>query len=185
MLFRSRTGNDLVPTLILGGPLVSKTDVGEAAFTLARSLVLLRPERIVCALESGRQVARLGMEAALNLAGLKPPSEAQRNDVERLTAELAALLPTATRDQVVGGARRLIAKSGGAVPDVDRWCNAVELSAARAAFLLVNDLVLAARALAAEAGTRESLSAKQRLKDLVGFSISEGYFEARTLLGLG
>jgi tetratricopeptide (TPR) repeat protein len=139
-----RTGNDLVPTLILGGPLVSKTDVGEAAFTLARSLVLLRPERIVCALESGRLVARLGMEAALNLAGLKPPSEAQRSDVERLTAELAALLPTPTRDQVVSGARRLIAKSGGAAPDVDRWCNAVELSAARAAFLMVNDLVLAA-----------------------------------------
>lgn len=180
-----RTGNDLVPTLLLGAPLLGKNDPIEAMFTLARSLVLLRPERIVCAMESGRAVAHIGLEAALQMAGLKPPSESRRQDVERMTADLGTLLPQATRDHIVAGARRLIAKQGGAFPDVDRWCSAVELSAARAAFVMVNDLVVAARALAAEASAGHALPAKQRLKDLVGFSISETYFEARRALGLG
>jgi hypothetical protein len=179
-----RAGADLLPTLVLGAPL-AKAEVNEAMFVLARQLVLLRPERMVCALESGRAVARMALEAALALANLKPPSEANRGEVERMTAELEAVLPPATREHVVSAARRLIAKHAGAFPDVERWCNAVELSATRAAFLLVNDLVLAARVLAQEAAHAGPLSAKQRLRDLVGFSISERYFEARALLGLG
>jgi tetratricopeptide (TPR) repeat protein len=186
-----RLGHDFVPALVLSGPLAGQAhahahvDIGEATFSLARALVMLRPERMVCAVEAGRAVARVGLEAALHMAGLKAPSEALRGEVERMTAELGTLLPPTTRDHIIAGARRLIAKHGGAFPDVDRWCNAVELSAARAAFLLVNDLVVSARALAAEAGAQGSLSVKQRLKDLVAFSISESYFEARGLLGLG
>ena len=179
-----RTGSELLPTLLVGGSLAN-AELNEALFVLARSLVLMRPERMVCALESGRTVARIGLEAALALANLKTPSEVNRAEVDRLTSELEALLPPATREHIVASARRLIAKHGGAFPDVDRWCNAVELSASRAAFLLVNDLVLAARVLAQEAAHSGPLTAKQRLRDLVGFSISERYFDARALLGLG
>jgi tetratricopeptide (TPR) repeat protein len=179
-----RTSGELLPTLLLGAPM-ARADLSEASFVLTRQLVLLRPERMVCALESGRTLARVGLEAALALANLKPPSESTRGEVERMTAELEAVLPPVTREHIVSSARRLIAKHGGAFPDVDRWCNAVELSAARAAFLMVSDLVLAARVLAQEAAHAGPLSAKQRLRDLVGFSISERYFEARALLGLG
>lgn len=179
-----RDGAELVPTLLLGGPLLGTTDLAQAKFHLARSLVLLRPELIVCALESGRTAARVAMDAALQMAGLKPPAESLRTDVEKMVAELAALLPLQTRDQIVATTRRLIAKQGGGFPDVDRWCNAVELSAARAAFLLVNDLVVAAHLLTAEAASARALTVKQRLKDLVGFSVSERYFEARRMLGL-
>ena len=129
-------------------------------------------------------MARVGLEAALHLAGLKPPSEALRTDAERVIAQIGALLPAASRDHIVSAARRLVAQHGGTPPDMDRWCTGVELTATRAAFLLINDLGAAARSLAAETFSGQPLTAKQRLKDLIGFSASEGYFEARKLLGI-
>jgi golgin subfamily B member 1 len=129
-------------------------------------------------------MARVGLEAALHLAGLKPPSEALRADAERVIAQIGALLPAASRDHIVATARRLVAQHGGSPPDVERWCTGVELTATRAAFLLVNDLGAAARSLSAETSAGQPLTAKQRLKDLIGFSASEAYFEARKLLGM-
>ncbi len=161
-----RLGAELAPALVLGAPLGVTADPTDAILPIARSLLLLQPERIVCALDSSRAMARIGLEAALHLAGLKPPSEALRTDAERVIAQVTALLPAASRDHIVSAARRLVAQHGGTPPDVDRWCAGVELTASRAAFLLVNDLGAAARSLSAEATTNQPLSAKQRLKDL-------------------
>jgi tetratricopeptide (TPR) repeat protein len=184
-MVRGAGAGEVVPVLILGAPLLGNMDPAEALFTLARPLVMLRPERVACSLPSGRAAVRIGFEAALLLGGLKPPSEALRADVERLTPQLEALLTKPARERLVVSVRRLVAKHGGVFPDVDRWFAGVELSALRASFLLVNDLVAAARSLAAEAAAGNAISAKLWLKDLVAFSISEPYFEARRALGLG
>jgi tetratricopeptide (TPR) repeat protein len=179
-----RLGTELAPALVLGAPLSVVSDPADAVLPIAKSLLLLQPDRIVCGLESSRAMARVGMEAALQLAGLKTPSDALRADAERVIGQITALLPAASRDHIVATARRLVAQHGGSAPDVDRWCTGVELTATRAAFLLINDLGAAARALSAETSAVQALSAKQRLKDLIAFSVSESYFEARKMLGL-
>ncbi|HEY0705890.1 MAG TPA: SIR2 family protein [Polyangia bacterium] len=178
-----RVGNEITPALILGAPLLNGGEFGEALFAAARAMVAMRGERIVCALPTGRAGVRLGFEAALLMGGLKPPSEAMRAEVERLLAQIEAMLPKPQRERMVASVRRLVAKHGGAFPDVDRWFAAIELSSARAAFLLVNDLVIAARALATDVAAGSAVTAKLRLKDLVAFSISEAYFEGRRALG--
>jgi tetratricopeptide (TPR) repeat protein len=180
-----RLGNDLAPALVLGAPLAMTSDPTEAILPVARALLLLAPDRIVCALETSRALARVGLEAALSLAGLKAPSEALRADVERVGAQVGAVLPGATRDHIVTTARRLMAQHGGTPPDVERWCTGLELTATRVAFLLTSDLGVAARALSVEASPGQTLTSKQRLKDLIAFSISEPYFEARKALGMG
>jgi tetratricopeptide (TPR) repeat protein len=179
-----RLGNDLAPALVLGAPLGMATDPAEALLPVARALLLLAPDRIVCALDSSRALARVGLEAALQLAGLKSPSEALRADVDRVTAQVGAVMPSATKEHLVSTARRLVAQNGGTPPDVERWCTGVELTATRVAFLLTGDLGLSARALSVETSPGQPLTSKQRLKDLIAFSISEPYFEARKMLGL-
>jgi tetratricopeptide (TPR) repeat protein len=179
-----RLGGELAPALVLGGPLGVTTDPAEAVLAIARSLLLLQPDRIVCGLEASRAVARVGLEAALQMAGLKPPAESLRGDVERVIAQVGALLPPATRDHIIATARRLVAQNGGTAPEVDRWCTGIELTATRVAFLLIHDLGAAARSLATEASSGQPLSAKQRLKDLIGFSVSETYLEARKMVGM-
>ncbi len=180
-----RLGNDLAPALILGAPLGVITDPAEAIIPVARALLLLAPDRVVCALDSSRALARVGLEAALAAAGLKTPTESLRGDVERVSAQIGAALPAASREHVLTTVRRLVAQHGGTPPDVEGWCTGVELTATRVAFLLTSDLGVAARALSVETSPGQPLSSKQRLKDLIGFSISEAYFEARKMLGLG
>jgi tetratricopeptide (TPR) repeat protein len=179
-----RSGPEIAPALVLGAPLLTKPDANEVTFTIARQVVLLRPEKVVAALEAGRELARVAVEAALYLAGLRPLSDPLRALVEEFCGELRALLPQPTKDALSVASRELLARHHGEVPDIGRWCNAIELTAARAAFALVNDLGVAARALAADPAAPHRPSAKQRLKDLVGFSVSERYFQARRALGL-
>jgi hypothetical protein len=174
----------LAPALLLGAPLLSKADSGEVTFALARQVALLRPERIACGLEAGRDLARIALEAGLYLCGLWTPTDRLRAEIEGLCGELRAVVPAAARDTLIGAGRALLAASNGQLPDVDRWYSAVELSAARAAFVLVSDLGMAARGLSADSGEGQALPAKQRLKDLVTFSVSPAYFEAREALGL-
>jgi tetratricopeptide (TPR) repeat protein len=182
-VLRSGDGG-LVPALLLGAPLLSKSEGGEVTFAIARHVALLQAERITCGLEAGRDLARIALEAGLYLCGLWTPSDRFRAEIEGLCGELRAMIPTDARATLTVAGRELLAAHGGQLPDVDRWYNAVELSAARAAYLLVNDLGTAARGLAADSGEGQALTAKQRLKDLVTFSVSPAYFEARRVLGL-
>ena len=153
-------------------------------FTIARQIALLQAERIACGLEAGRELARIALEAALYLCGLWSPTPGLRAEIEGLCGELRAIVPPEGRATLTVAGRELLAAHGGQLPDVDRWYSAVELSAARAAFLLVSDLGTAARGLAADSGEGQTLTAKQRLKDLVTFSVSPAYFGARRMLGL-
>ena len=60
---------------------------------------------------------------------------------------------------------------------------ATDLSASRAALGVTGDLAAAARVIASEP-TASTLPVKDRLKDLIAFSVGKDYFVSRRLLGL-
>ena len=64
------------------------------------------------------------------------------------------------------------------------WLAATELTATRAAFLLIGDLEQTARMVAAEPPAASTLPATHRLKELIWFSVTEDCFAARKHLGL-
>ena len=64
------------------------------------------------------------------------------------------------------------------------WRTATDLTANRVGLILCNDLETAARRVAVETGGVSTLSAKDRLRDLLSYSVSEGYFAVRRHLGL-
>ena len=124
----------------------------------------------------------LGVQGALHVAGIGTAGTADRDGLERFAAELRAFLPPGSDGDLTNAARAFVGDGTG--PDLPRWQAALHLTATRLAFLLTRDLGVAARALAAEPPGLCPLPAKQRLKDLVGFSVSESYFAARNVLGL-
>jgi hypothetical protein len=67
---------------------------------------------------------------------------------------------------------------------MQKWSTAVDLTAHRAAFVVSNDLQLAARFIQMEPATVGGMSAKDKIKELVLYAISEQYFELREHLGL-
>lgn len=70
--------------------------------------------------------------------------------------------------------------SGGAI-DLKKWVAAIDLTADRAGFLLAHDLATATEVMRATEDAA-SVPAKERVKEIVLFSISEPYFELREKL---
>ncbi|MEZ4254354.1 MAG: hypothetical protein R3A78_01355 [Polyangiales bacterium] len=69
--------------------------------------------------------------------------------------------------------------------DVKRWIQAVELTACRTGFLFCNDLMIAAQMIQSlPPETPVDLPPKEKIKELVLFSVSEQYFRLREFLGL-
>ena len=73
-------------------------------------------------------------------------------------------------------------QSGGAI-DLKKWVAAIDLTADRAGFLLAHDLGVAAEVMRATEDAA-SVSSKERLKEIVLFSVSEPYLELRQKLGI-
>jgi len=73
----------------------------------------------------------------------------------------------------------------GGKSDIKKWMQSVELTGCRAGFLLANDLETAARmiqSLPPEGPT--DLPPKEKIKEIVLFSVSEEYFRLREALGI-
>jgi hypothetical protein len=92
---------------------------------------------------------------------------------------------------MAGGAtdqlRTLIKKfiEAGGSTDVKRWAAARELTNYRVGLLLCGDLVIAAQMVSQEQSMMGSaMSPKDKIKELVLYSISEDYFAARRAIGL-
>jgi len=68
--------------------------------------------------------------------------------------------------------------------DLAKWSQAVDLTAHRAGFIIANDLALSARFIQMEPPSVGGLSTKDKIKELVLYSISEEYFELREHLGI-
>ena len=69
--------------------------------------------------------------------------------------------------------------------DVKRWARAAELAGYRVGYLLCDDLATAASAISQEQRMLGSfLTPKDALRELIVYSVSEDYFNARRALGL-
>ena len=69
--------------------------------------------------------------------------------------------------------------------DVKRWALGTEVTAYRIGFLLCDDLVTAAHLISQEqAAFGSAMTPKDKIKELVLYSINEDYFKARKAIGL-
>jgi hypothetical protein len=85
------------------------------------------------------------------------------------------------KDKLASAVSKLL-QAGGAL-DLKKWVAAIDLTADRVGFLLAHDLQLATEVIrSTEEGT--SVAVKERMKDIVLFSVSEEYFALRQKLSI-
>ena len=167
------------PAVVCGSSLLSGYTPQELAFVVGRVLAYYRPEHFIRTLLSSHSELKVILLAAMRIAGYGAAQPA----VDATAAQLQQRLQPAQID----GLRQVVRKwveAGGRV-DIKRWMQAVELSACRAGFLVCNDLKTAARMiqqLPPEGST--DLPPKEKIKELVLFSVSEDYFTLRQALGI-
>jgi len=118
-------------------------------------------------------------------------TQAISNDMGQLAEDARALM-AATADvagEKVGEARKRLAAAvqrlaarGGQV-DLIGWARSVEIGACRAGLLASGDITVAARMLSFDGRVIGGLSAADRLKALLPFSVSRAYADLRRSVG--
>jgi tetratricopeptide (TPR) repeat protein len=164
-----------------GSGLLSGLTPQELAFVAAKHMAYYRNEHYVRVLFPTTQELTAIMLAAIKL--VKPdqelPPEAQQ------TAQ--QLAPLVAQDPIAAEGLRKVVRyflDQGGSSNIKRWYQTVELTAARAGFLLCGDLEIAKKMLALEPGLPGDVSPSEKLKDVILFSISDSYFALREALGI-
>jgi tetratricopeptide (TPR) repeat protein len=173
----------LTPTFVIGKGIEQRVSEAELVFEMGKRMAFLRPERYLrCAIPSAPALD-ITLRAALSLAGSSIGHGSHNGEVDKLHGELRRMVPKSVAEQLAVVGRKLVSARGEVI-DVQAWIAATDLTAGRVGFALTSDLPAAARVISTEPAASSPLPAKQRLKDLLAFSVSEEYFSVRKFLGL-
>ncbi len=167
------------PALVCGASLLSGFSPQDLAFVVGRSLTYYRLEHFIRTLLPSHSELKIILLAAMRLTGFG----AANPQVDATAQQLARFMQTAQVDALRQVVRKFVESEGRV--DIKRWMQAVELTACRAGFLVCNDLSVAAKMvqqIPPEGST--DLPPKEKIKELVLFSVSEDYFALREALGI-
>jgi hypothetical protein len=167
------------PATVCGSALLSGQNPLDIVFIVAKHLAYYRGEHYIRTLFQTKDELKLVLVAAMHIAGVEITdpnviewSKQMRSQMQPQDIEL---LNSITKRFVDAGART----------DIKRWMQCAELTACRAGFLLCNDLEIASRMIQAEPPMGVvDLTPKEKVQELVLFSVSESYFRLREALGI-
>ncbi len=178
----------LVPSLLVGPQLLSKSDERELAFEVGKRMAYLRPERFVTLAVGTLPKLEAAFSAAVLASGAKlrshdgQPYAAQSDEARSLASSLQKQVPGPLLEQVGELSSKLSGRLGNGL--ISTWRAATDLTANRVGFIVANDFEIAARGIATEGASLSSMSVKERLRDLLAYAVSEQYFAVRRHLGL-
>ena len=163
-----------------GATLLSGFSPTDLMFVAGHHLSDYRPEHYIRTMLKSNTELKSVLMAGLRLSGVVPKAEP---GIEQLAQQLAGKMQTAQRDALRNLAKRFV--DAGARTDIKKWLQSVELTACRAGFLVCNELETAAK-MVAQLGSQGpvDLAPKDKVKELVLFSVSEEYFTLREHLGI-
>jgi tetratricopeptide (TPR) repeat protein len=168
------------PALALGPSILSGRSVPELAFSFAREMALARMTGRLLVFYPELADLRGLVTAAISL--IIGPRSPLSPELEAVRRELSSRLHPNDRAGL-GAAVQAIGERGGQL-DLLAWLRALERAACRVGLVACGDITIAARVLAVDGKTVGGLSAADRVRDLVPFSVSVAYSEARRALGI-
>jgi hypothetical protein len=182
-LANTREKGVLLPSVVVGAELLQGRGEKELAYPLASYLTKLRPEHYLRLSIETKTELGIAFLAAIKLVQPNfpvPPNQAQT--VEEYVRAMRTTVRPEWHEQLALVVQRFIQTKGQI--DLGKWSQAVDLTSHRTGFLICNDLALAARFIQMEPATVGGLSAKDKIRELVLYSISEEYFDLRQHLGI-
>lgn len=182
-LLNVKRDGQLHPALVVFRNLLLGKTEEHLAFALGRYLSdLYLPCFGFVALDRSPQALKQVLLACLH--GVGAPVEGDIYALDLIGREIFARMQPAARDRTRSLLLKLI-EAGDSI-DVVRWVAASELTACRVGLLLCGDLRTAGQMISQEAPPlgMGTVSPRDKLEDLMLYSISEDYFAARRALGL-
>jgi hypothetical protein len=180
-LWNLRHETSLQPTIVFGPALATIDDEAELGFGLgAHMLGLYPPHFASVALERVVANHKVVLMAVMRLCGA--PLEAH-DGIDEIAHELRVRMTSTTLDAVCSLMRRFVV--AGSSIDITRWVGAMQRSQLRAGLLIGGDLRAALNFIAREPAREHSLSRTLEVEELLRYSVSDDYFAARRMLGVG
>jgi hypothetical protein len=171
------------PAIVLGRAAFENAPANQSmAFIAGRHMAYFRPGFYVRHLVPTGTGLKAWLFAAIKLCVPQfPVSVDLQGQVADAMGAMAQDFHGAAKDQLASVVSKLL-QAGGAL-DLKKWVASIDLTADRVGFLLAHDLQLTTEVIR---GTEESSSApvKERMKDIVLFSVSEEYFALREQLSI-
>jgi tetratricopeptide (TPR) repeat protein len=172
-----------VPSFVVGADLLQGRPEKELAFAIAKQLSYLRPEHFLRRVLTAPSQLRTVFFAALRIANPQfPVPPADIPEVDKILKYVSGKMHAGMLEQLAVLVRKF-AESKAEV-NLNKWWSATELTANRVGFVLCNDLEVAAKMVSTEPAEIGSLPPKEKVKELVLYSVSEEYFQVRNQLGL-
>jgi tetratricopeptide (TPR) repeat protein len=178
----------LVPSLLVGAPVLGKADERELAFEVGKRMAYLRPERFVTLAVGTLPKLEAAFAAAVLASGARltghdgQPYNPENDEAKKLAGQLVKQVPGPLLEQVGELSTKLAGRVGNGL--IANWRAATDLTANRVGFILANDFEVAAKGIATEGASLSSMSVKERLRELLAYAVSEQYFAVRRHLGL-
>ncbi|KAB2911170.1 MAG: tetratricopeptide repeat protein, partial [Kofleriaceae bacterium] len=167
---------ELCPAFVVRPHLLQGKTEREIAFLSARRLTFMRPEYYLKLLLPTNTELKVAFLSAIHLVrrDFPLPQDVAQVVTQQYTPEIQKRLNPAVYEQLAAVVQRFIQ----AAPKVDlaTWGHAVDGTSHRAGFVVCGDLEVASRMVSAEPVTVGGPQVKDKIKELVLYSISEEYF---------
>ncbi len=177
--------SELCPSFVVRPHRLQGKSERELAFMLTRTLAYTRPEYYLRMLLSTNTELKVVVLSALAMTqpGFAIPAHMVET-VQKYQPDMRKQIKAQYIGQLAAAAQSYLQAAPDADPDLAKWGNAVDAASRRAGFVVCGDLDTTARTLAVEPVVVGATPIKDKIKDVVLFSISEDYFAIRTQMGL-
>jgi len=171
------------PAIVLGrAAFETQVPTQSLAFVAGRHLAYYRPGYYVRHLVASGTGLKAWLFAAIKMSVPQfPVAPDVSGQVQEAMTTMQQLMTPADRDKLASIVSKLL-NAGGAL-DLKKWVASVDLTADRAGFLLAHDLSMATEVMRATEDA-SSVPTKERIKEVVLFSVSEEYFQLREKLAI-
>nr|HEX4312425.1 tetratricopeptide repeat protein [Kofleriaceae bacterium] len=174
---------ELCPSFVVRPHLLQGKSEREIAFLSARRLTFMRPEyylKMLLPTNTELKVVVVSAIAMLQPRFPVPPDMVQI--VQQYLPEMQKRMPPQLLEQLGAVVQRFIQ----AAPEINlaKWGHAVDAVSHRAGFVVCGDLEVAARMVSSEPVVVGGPQVKDKIKELVLYSISEEFFAVRAQMGL-
>lgn len=170
------------PSMVVFQNLLRGKSESHLVFALGRHMMdLYLPH--YCYVALGRTPANLKQAFMACLRAVGMPVQGDTAMFEQIAREITGRMLPAAQEQLRSLMQKFI-EAGGST-DVKRWAAAVELTGYRVGLLLCQDLRIAGQMISQEqAVIGSAMTPRDKIKELVLYSISEDYFSARRAIGV-
>ncbi|MCB9569168.1 MAG: tetratricopeptide repeat protein [Myxococcales bacterium] len=182
MLMNCVRDGRVFPTMVIFSNLLRGKNEKHLAFALGRHMMdLYLPHYAYVSLDRSPQRLKQIFMTCMHICGM--PVGGNANELNAYAREIVGRLSAGAVDQMRSLMRKFVDAGGSA--DVKKWAQATEVAGYRVGLLLCNDMQIAAHVISQEAATfGATMTPKDKIKELVLYSISEDYFKARRSIGL-